>query len=218
MTWPLEPRRRARASPRACEEILVVEEKRSNLEDQLDAHALQRAGRPPAAGHRQDRRDRPHHPAERRRADADRRRHGDRRPPDEAHRRIARAARSGWPASKPRRSCWPRRRAKVARTPYFCSGCPHNTSTACPKAAARWPASAATTWRSGWTAAPQTFTPHGRRGRDLGRPGAVHRRRSTSSRTSATAPTTIPACWRSATPSPPASTSPTRSSTTTPSP
>ena len=90
------------------------------------------------------------------------------------------------------------RRLAIARVPYFCSGCPHNTSTRCPKAAARWPASAATTWRSGWTATPSTFTPDGRRGRAVDRPGAVHRRRSTSSRTSATAPTSTPASWRSA--------------------
>ena len=59
----------------------------------------------------------------------------------------------------------------------------------CPKAAARWPASAATSWRSGWTAAP-TDHADGRRRRRLDRAGAVHRRASTSSRTSATAPTT----------------------------
>ncbi len=58
----------------------------------------------------------------------------------------------------------------------------------------------------------------GRRGRQLDRRGAVLASARTCSRTSATAPTTIPATWRSAPRSPPASTSPTRSSSTTPSP
>ena len=56
---------------------------------------------------------------------------------------------------------------------------------------------------------------HGRRRRALDRPGAVHRTRSTSSRTWATARTTTAGSWRSAPRSPPTSTSPTRSSTTT---
>ena len=58
----------------------------------------------------------------------------------------------------------------------------------------------------------------GRRGRELDRRGAVLQAQRTCSRTSATAPTITPATWRSAPRSPPASTSPTRSSTTTPSP
>ena len=60
--------------------------------------------------------------------------------------------------------------------------------------------------------------PHGRRGRQLDRRGAVLQARRTCSRISATAPTTIPATWRSAPRSRRASTSPTRSCSTTPSP
>ena len=51
----------------------------------------------------------------------------------------------------------------------------------CPRAAGRWPASAATSWRSGWTASTADLHPDGRRRRDLDRPGAVHRRRRTCS-------------------------------------
>ena len=57
--------------------------------------------------------------------------------------------------------------------------------------------------------------PDGRRRRHLDRHGRTCRHASTCSPTWATAPTSIPACWRSAPRWPPASTSPTRSSTTT---
>jgi indolepyruvate ferredoxin oxidoreductase len=40
---------------------------------------------------------------------------------------------SGWRASKPRSKRRRRRRPSVARTPFFCSGCPHNTSTKVPE-------------------------------------------------------------------------------------
>ena len=85
------------------------------------------------------------------------------------------------------------------------------------RACAPMPASAATTWRSGWTAR-RSATP-----RWAARaPTGSARRRSPSARTcsriSATAPTITPATWRSAAPSRRASTSPTRSCSTTPSP
>ena len=87
----------------------------------------------------------------------------------------------------------------------------------CRKACAPMPASAATTWRSGWTARRWASPRWAARA-----PTGSARRRSPSGRTcsriSATAPTTIPATWRSAARSPRASTSPTRSCSTTPSP
>ena len=51
------------------------------------------------------------------------------------------------------------------RIPYFCSGCPHNSSTVVPRRhAAPMPASAATTWRSGWTARRSGYTQMGGEG------------------------------------------------------
>jgi indolepyruvate ferredoxin oxidoreductase len=38
--------------------------------------------------------------------------------------------------------------AKVTRTPYFCSGCPHSSSTKVPEGSVRWPGSVVTAWRS----------------------------------------------------------------------
>jgi indolepyruvate ferredoxin oxidoreductase len=40
----------------------------------------------------------------------------------------------------------------VKRLPYFCAGCPHNTSTRVPEGSTRAPASAATSWPTGWSA------------------------------------------------------------------
>ena len=70
----------------------------------------------------------------------------------------------GWPARPacPPPATWPvssaRRRPNEAdgmrRRPYFCSGCPHSTSTKVPGAARPCRAWAATTWQPGWTATP----------------------------------------------------------------
>jgi indolepyruvate ferredoxin oxidoreductase len=66
---------------------------------------------------------------------------------------------------------------------------------ACPRAARRWPASAATSWRPGWTANTSLI--------QMGGEGvnwallALHRQRTTCSRTWARAPGIIPARWRS---------------------
>ena len=87
----------------------------------------------------------------------------------------------------------------------------------CRRARAPTPASAAITWRSGWTAR-RSASPRWAARAPTGSARRRSRKRRTCSRTSATAPTTTPATWRSAPRSPPASTSPTRSSTTTPSP
>ena len=80
-------------------------------------------------------------------------------------------------------------RSALARPPYFCSGCPHNTSTNVPEGS-RALAGIGCHFMAIWMDREHDDVhAHGRRRRAVDRPGAVHRRRSTSSRTSATART-----------------------------
>ena len=83
---------------------------------------------------------------------------------------------------------------KVARTPFFCSGCPHNTSTRVPEGS-RAMAGIGCHGMAIWMPERRTslISHMGGEGVPLDRPGAVQRRTSTSSRISATAPTTTPA-------------------------
>ena len=103
----------------------------------------------------------------------------------------------------------------AVRAAYFCSGCPHNTSTLVPEGSAAMGATGchglAHSCPSARRCRPSAW---GRKAC----PGSARRAssiRRTCSRTWATAPIRTRACWRSAPRSRPRATSPTRSSTTT---
>ena len=92
------------------------------------------------------------------------------------------------------------------RTPYFCSGCPHNVST---RAGVEQLVGAGigchTMVALDRTGAPRSGAgdaADGRRGRAVDRPGAVLRRAALHSRTSVTGPSTTRARWLSAPRSP----------------
>jgi indolepyruvate ferredoxin oxidoreductase len=131
MTWPLEPEG-ARRFAEGLDEVIVIEEKRSNLEDQLVRllYNLPADRRPVVIG-KSDETGRIILPSE-----------GELTPTGvamvianrlmkhtgdspELKQRMARLeAKEKLLAAPP---------PKVARTPYFCSGCPHNTSTRVPE-------------------------------------------------------------------------------------
>jgi indolepyruvate ferredoxin oxidoreductase len=123
MTWPLEPVG-ARRFAEGLEDVLVVEEKRALLEDQL-ARLLYDAERRPRLLGKHDETGAPLVPAE-----------GELSPPvvaevlrrwlerraPEATAALRRPVGGGAPAP-----------AGLVRLPSFCSGCPHNTSTVVPE-------------------------------------------------------------------------------------
>jgi len=129
MTWPLEPEG-ARRFASGLDEILVVEEKRPLIEDQL-AKLLYNMDRRPRIVGKHDESFRPLlpaigelNPAGVAQAIAERlmRFSGE---SSELRQRLARvAARQQVLAAPPPR---------ISRTPFFCSGCPHNTSTRVPE-------------------------------------------------------------------------------------
>ena len=102
------------------------------------------------------------------------------------------------------------------RAPWFCSGCPHNTSTRVPEGS-RALAGIGCHYMAVWMdRSTSTFSQMGGEGVAWVGQSPFTTTTRTSSPTWATAPTSTAACWRSARASPPASTSPTRCSTTTP--
>ncbi len=127
MTWPLEPQGLKRFAE-GLEQILVVEEKRPILEDQIKALLFNDAnGRPPRVVGKTDEEGRPLLPAAgeidaRAVARAILSRLGDAADGfGAAARRMAGAAE---PALEP---------AALKREPFFCSGCPHSVSTVVPE-------------------------------------------------------------------------------------
>jgi indolepyruvate ferredoxin oxidoreductase len=208
MTWPLEPVG-IRDFARGLEDVIVVEEKRSFIESQMKEYMFNWDARPHIVG----------------KYDED----GNWILPSTNELTpamialvIAKRHRVSSPATRSPRASWIEAKEKELTLPRANFRAPRTTVRAarttprrtCRKARARSAASAATTWSRGWIAAP---TPS-RRWAAKARRGAGRRRSpkpNTCSRTSATAPTSIPARWRSARRSPRRSTSPTRSSTTT---
>ena len=163
MTWPLE-REGVRQFAEGLEEILVVEEKRALIENQLkeQLYNWKENVRPRVIGKFDEERELD--PALGRRADA-----GAHRPRHrQAHRPLPHQparSRSGWPSSTPRR-----RRStgqQAADPPHRPISAPAARTTPrprCPRAAARWPASAATTWSQWMDRNTDTFTQMGGEG------------------------------------------------------
>ncbi len=198
--WPLEPQG-ITAFARQAEALLFVEDKRPVLEDQ--ARAILYGGA--------------HHPAIWGKTDGQ----GNRLfpsdvaiAPEETARALYRLLRDRGLADPALEAAYesmaptPLLNRSAAggdkRLPYFCSGCPHNTSTRLPDGSL---ALAGIGCHSMALCNGTDTTCHRRRWAARARTGSAWRRsprRATSSRTSATAPTSTPACSRSAPRSPPA--------------
>ena len=223
MPWPLEPEG-VRQFAEGLEEILVVEEKRQIVEYQLKEQLYNWRDdvRPRVVGKFDEKGEwmRPHGdwllpatseltPAMVARVIAQRIERLD------LHPRTMEKVRSRVAFINAKEAALAKPKISLQRIPYFCSGCPHNTSTNVP---GRQPRDRRHRLpRDGDLDGPQHVRPS-RTWAAKACPGSARRRsptKSTSSPTSATAPTTTPAASRSAPRSPPRSTSPTRSSTTT---
>ena len=130
LVWPLEPSA-VQAFADGLEQIVVVEEKRGLIESQLKELLYGRARRAAIVGKR-DEQGRTAVPVLRRARPATRSRWRSpsascgsiRTTASPARSRALRQRRRGRGAGSPARSL---------RTPYFCSGCPHNTSTRVPE-------------------------------------------------------------------------------------
>ena len=118
-------------------------------------------------------------------------------------------------ATSRRRSCCRNAGDAVKRLPYFCAGCPHNTSTRVPEGSRAQAGIGCHFMASVDGPRDRGPDPDGRRRRRLGQRTRCSPRCRTCSRTSATAPTTTRAIWRSARRWPPRPPSPTRSCSTT---
>jgi indolepyruvate ferredoxin oxidoreductase len=201
MPWPLEPDG-IREFAEGLEEILVVEEKRQLIEYQLKEQLYNWprtcARASSASSTRRGEWAAPHQLA----AAGE----GRTRSPAMIARVIAGARALPRQRPRPARLAFLEAKEPCSRRPRDAAAHPRTSAPAarttprraCRKAAARWPASAATSWRSGWTADTADLHADGRRGRELDRPGAVHRDEARLRRTSATARTSTPARWRSA--------------------
>jgi indolepyruvate ferredoxin oxidoreductase len=217
LTWPLEETG-ARRFAEGLQDVLVVEEKRGFIEDQLVRilYNMDAARRPSVVGKR-DETGALLLPSE-----------GELNPTIVASALVARLRRLGHqsPALEQRLArleafehpTSTQAPVSLQLTPFFCSGCPHNTSTKIPDGSRAMAGigchGMALSIPSRRTA---TITHMGGEGANwIGQAPSPASR--TSSRISVTAPTRIPACWRCARQPSAASTSPTRSSTTTPSP
>jgi indolepyruvate ferredoxin oxidoreductase len=170
VVWPLEATI-TRDFAEGLQEILVVEEKRQVIEYQIkeELYNWRADVRPNVLGKFDEpegdvgRRMGPLQPerqlaaARQGRPDAGHHRQGDRQTPEKAGRagRHHRAWTSAWPSSKGASAPWPKARPTPASArPGSAAAARTTPARACPKARAPWPASAATTWRPGWTAPP----------------------------------------------------------------
>ena len=132
LAWPLEPEGLRRFAD-GLEEIVVVEEKRGLIEDQVKS-LLYGAARAPVVVGKRDEAGAPLFPAARELS-------ADHVAQVLARRLAARGGAEGLPARLSNRAARIAAAAappesggaKVLRTPYFCSGCPHNTSTRVPE-------------------------------------------------------------------------------------